>query len=188
MRLLDMKCSSCGGIVTQRISSKVMVCEYCGTRYVLDDDEEDLFSEDSDDAFEDEVDTSLSMAEYAAEACAEYLDSLDDTDNFKSSPKILRGLDVASGDRVFMIHDDTFMKSGKNGFAITDSGLYCRELGEQATFRDWASFSKFKEPELHDSYVKCGSHSVCYFTDNSSMLPELLDLYKKLWRAAKARF
>lgn len=187
MRLLDLRCPSCGGIIGQGALAKVMVCEYCGSRFALDDDEASMIMDSPDDVPEDEPASSLSMEDFAAEACAEFLNELDDDDSFQSAPKILRGLGVDPAENVFLIHDDTFLKSGKNGFAITENGLYCRELGEQATFRDWASFAKMKEPDLDGCYIRCGSHSVCYFTDSNSLLPDLLDLYQKLYKHAKRR-
>ena len=187
MQLLDMRCPACGGVIDQRITGKIITCEYCGSRFALDDDEASAFIESPDDEYENEPASSLSMVDFAAEACEQFLLRSGKEDSFRSTQKILRGLDVASGDDVFLIHDDTFMKSGKNGFAIADSGLYCREMGEKATFHDWATFAKLDAPELDGCYIRCNGVAVCYFTDDNDLLPNLLDLYQRLYRHAKQR-
>lgn len=185
MQFIEMKCPACGGIIDQKITSRMVTCEYCGSRFALDGDEADALIEDVYDGYEEEESSSLSMVDYAAEVCEEFAAEYGDSGSFRSSPKILRGLGVADGEDVFLIHDDTFMKSGKNGFAITERGLYCRELAEGATFHDWSSFAKMSEPDLEDSCVKCGHSSVCYFTDDSDLMGPLLDVYLKLYKHAQ---
>ena len=185
MKLVDMRCPACGGIIARNSKGKMVTCEYCGSRYMLDDEEDEAFREEvAEDEYEE--DSSLSMAEYAEQACADFLASFDNG-SFKETRKIVRGLDVGDGEDIYLIHDDTFMKSGKNGFAITDRGLYCRELAEEATFTDWHAFARLDDPCLDGSYVRCASKSVCYFTDDSDMMPELLNLYRKLHRHAVRR-
>jgi topoisomerase-4 subunit B len=53
-----------------------------------------------------------------------------------------------NGTLVSFIHDDTLFKSGKNGFAITERGIYCRPMGEAALFYTWDKFSNLPKPEL----------------------------------------
>lgn len=185
MKFVDMKCPSCGGIIDQNFTGNMVTCEYCGSRFLLEDVEADAFQDDAAyDAYD--VDSSLSMAEYAEQACARFLANFDNG-SFEETRKIVRGLDIADGEDIFLIHDDTFMKSGKNGFAITNRGLYCRELGEGATFTDWQTFALFSDLILEDSYIKCANKSVCYFTDDSDLQPELLKLYRSLHRHAMRR-
>ncbi len=182
MKLVDMKCSACGATITRSLTSNMVICEYCGSRYLLDDDEEDILQEVS--AYNElEEARSLSIAEYAEQACANFLAGFDNG-SFRETRKILRGLGVGDGENVFLIHDDTFMKSGKNGFAITDRGLYCREMSEEATFTDWQAFANLEEPVLDDCYIRCSGKSVCYYTDDNDLLPELMRLYWKLQRHA----
>lgn len=184
MKLIDMKCPACGGLITRNSEGKMVICEYCGSRYLLDD-EASVFQEDA--AYDDlEVDSSLPMVEYAEQACASFLENFDNG-SFNEARKIVRGLGVGDGEDIFLIHDDTFMKSGKNGFAITDRGLYCRELSEEATFVDWQTFARLADPVLDNSYIRCAGKSVCYYTDDSDLLPELLKLYRNLHRHALRR-
>lgn len=181
MRLIDMKCPACGGIIGRKPASDIATCEYCGSLIFFDDDEPGEFQ--GDDAYGE--DSPLSMVDYAEKACADFLADFD-SNSFREAPKIVRGLGICDGDRIFLIHDDTFMKSGKNGFAVTDRGLYCREMSEQATFMDWQTFAGLKQPDLDGCYIKCANRSVCYFTDDSDLLPELLKLYHRMhWHATR---
>lgn len=185
MRLLELKCPGCGAVIDQKITSRIVTCAYCGSRFALDGDEAEAFIESDDryDEEEEERGSSSSMASFAAEACEEFLDNFDDGDRFESSSKILDGLGVGDED-VFLIHDDTLFKSGKNGFAISEDGLYVRDLWEDALFYDWATFAEMDEPEVDDGSIKCGDDMVCYFTSDSDVLSALKKLYKKLQKHA----
>lgn len=185
MQLLDLKCPGCGAVIDQRITSRIVTCQYCGSRFALDGDEADAFIEDVDDSYEgEERGSSSSMASYAAEICEEFLENFDDGDRFKSSSKILDGLGVGD-EEVYLIHDDTLFKSGKNGFAISADGLYVRDLWEDALFYDWVTFAKLEEPELDEGGIKCGDDIVCYFTSDSDVLSALKRLYQKLHKHAE---
>lgn len=53
---------------------------------------------------------------------------------------VSKGLNIPEGAEIYVHHDDTLLESGKNGFAITDQGFYCRELGKQPVFTAWRTF------------------------------------------------
>ena len=188
MRLLSMRCPSCGGIIDGGAMGGVVTCEYCGSRFALDEEEANVFAKSMSPESEDEIDdgesSSLSMTESAEQACSAFLAHRDNGSSFRSSTKIIRGLNIGD-DRVFLIHDDTFMKSGKNGFAITDRGIYCRDMGEDPDFVSWSEFGKMAKPHLEDSHIYSNGITVCYFTDSSETRPYLLELYEKLHRHAK---
>lgn len=187
MQLLDLKCPGCGAVIDQRITSRVVTCQYCGSRFALDGDEADAFIEKDDGYHEEEDrDPSSSMASYAAEVCEDFLDNFNNGDRFESSSKILDGLGVGDED-VYLIHDDTLFKSGKNGFAITEDGIYCRDLWEDAVFYDWETFADMEEPSADSGSIKCGEDVVCYFTCDDNVLPALKKLYKKLYKHAKGK-
>jgi len=188
VQLLDLKCPSCGAVIDQRITNRVITCGYCGSRFALDDDEAKLFIESADDGYYEDEDggASSDMAAFAAEACEEFLENFDSGDRFKSTSKILDGLGVGDED-VFLIHDDTLFKSGKNGFAISEEGLYVRDLGEDALFYDWDTFADLDEPEADNGYIKCGDDIVCYFTCDDDVLKALKRLYRKLYKHANGK-
>lgn len=183
--MLELKCPGCGAVVDQKITSRVVTCEYCGSRFALEGDEAEAFIESNDDSFEEDEDREApsSMAGFAADACEEFLENFDSGDRFESTQKILNGLGVGDED-VYLIHDDTLFKSGKNGFAITADGLYVRDLGGEALFYDWDTFADLEEPEADNGYVTCGDDIVCYFTADSDVLSALKKLYKKLHKHA----
>ena len=186
MRLLDIKCPSCGASLGAPSVNQVMVCEYCGTRFLPD--EGDAPDKGVAWAAESAAASGMSMESYAAQLCEELLIEAGES-SFKSAPKIMKGLNIGSDEKVFLIHDDTFMKSGKNGFAITDKGLHIRGQGEDASFLDWREFSKLGEPEdAGAGNIKCGARLVCYFTDDNEIFDLLLPMYQKLLRHAKVRF
>lgn len=195
--MIAINCPACGGAYDGHITSRFITCEYCGTRFALSKDElDDLGFVDADqDGFDDnegelgaiDDDGSFaSMSEYAGEKCEAFLAAVD-TSYFESSAKILRGLAVKDGHEVFLIHDDTLFKSGKNGFAITSGGLYCREMGERSGhFVSWDTFAAGGMPELDDSYIRQNGTSLCYFTDNNDLREgKIMQLYRQLYAHAQ---
>lgn len=54
---------------------------------------------------------------------------------FQCSPKLKATLGITNMDDsdIYLARDDTVLKTGKNGFAITRNGIYCREMGAVAT-------------------------------------------------------
>ena len=190
MKVITLHCPSCGGRYDGAIKARFVTCEYCGTQFALDDEEYKSFLSNEAEAQEEFDSTeygqsSASMADYTRESCAYFLDEYGE-DNFESSPKILRGLDIPGDEEVFLIHDDTFFNSGKNGFAITSRGMYCREMGDKkAHFVDWDDFKRRKEPQIDGSYIRSGSKSVAYFTDDSDRVGNLEDLFLALYYHAQ---
>ena len=197
MQMFTAKCPACDGVYDGRITSRYVTCEYCGTRFALTKDElEALGFVDADgDGFDDNDvptaasadmdESSASMPEFAREACQAFLNGTDKS-RFTSSDKILRGLGIKAGDDVYLIHDDTMFKSGKNGFAITDEGFLCREFGDRSShLLTWESFAREKMPVIEDSYIRQDGVSICYFSDSDTVKKKLLELYVKLWRHAR---
>ena len=187
MQFIRMTCPACGGAIDDMITGRFVTCEYCGSRLVIDGENVDDFVEDIAQAREDRSSSALSMPEFAEAACRQFLDEIWDNSYFDSSNKILRGLGIDAGENVFLIHDDTIFHSGKNGFAITERGLYCRELAESTLFFTWDDFKRMEQPKYETSYVTCGNRHVCYFTGNDDMLKELVQLYVKLHNHAKTQ-
>ena len=192
MQTIAISCPACGATFSGPLTGRLITCEYCGTRYSLSKDEfEDLGLADAGDADEapadDYVDDGMApMDEYASERCKAFLKRADQS-SFASSGKILRGLTIPDGSEVYLIHDDTMFKTGKNGFAITRDGLYCREIIERSShFISWKDLAEGDELELDDSYIRLDGMSVCYFTDDSDVLKDgLLKLYQKLHNHAR---
>ena len=197
MRTLSAICPACGGVYDGKVTSRFITCEYCGTRFARTKDElEALGFVDADgdgfddnDAFDGIVDVDESdapMPEFAREACQAYL-NIADKSYFLTSNKIVRGLGIAAGNEIFLIHDDTMFKTGKNGFAITREGMYCRNFGEKTTnFVSWQEFAKGQPLRLDGGYILQGHVSLCYFTDSTAVCEsELMPLYRRLYNHAR---
>ena len=198
MQTLTVSCPACGGTYEGRLTNRFVTCEYCGTRYALGKDaleamgfvdaDGDGFS-DNDPAAKAEYeadDNSDPMYQFARDVCEKFLRAADKS-SFASSNKILKGLGLTAGDDIYLIHDDTMFKSGKNGFAITREGLYCREMGEKsAHFVSWSDYAAGDKPLLEDAYIRQDGVSVCYFTDDSDVRDiRLTRLYERLYYHAK---
>ena len=205
MQIITASCPACGGMYDGRITSRFVTCEYCGSRFALSKEELEAlgFVDRDGDGYDDndtrdvpqEATKSKArqddgnrdpMPTYARNACQDFLSDRNvDEDSFRSSRKILDGLDVNDED-VYLIHDDTLFKSGKNGFAITDRGFSCREMAERRIqFTDWDTLAEGSEPELDDSYIRQDGTALVYFSDNNDVLEhQLYDLVLDLYNHA----
>ena len=129
------------------------------------------------------------MARFACKACAAYLDGAgDETASFKSTKKILRGLGIARDEEVYLIHDATLLKSGKDGFAITERGFYCRNMDEhEAHVVSWTELGRAERPQLDGSHVRAGTVDLVYFSGESGEdpSPALVALCQALWERAR---
>lgn len=198
MQMISANCPACGGSYGGRFTSRFVTCEYCGSRFALTQEElEAIGFVDSDgDGYDDndvapkkdrrankrDADDGTPMYAYARDECEKFLKRADESD-FEETNKVKNGLDIKHGDDIYLIHDDTLFGSGKNGFAITREGIYCREFGDRSShFVSWDEFAEGGEPELDDSYIRQDGTSLCYFSGDSDMrdnklFPLFQDLY-----------
>lgn len=98
---------------------------------------------------------------------------------FQCTPKLKAALGIANMDDgdIYLARDDTVLKSGKNGFAITKNGIYCRDVAAKPThvsFEMLACASKFTKKLSGGIYAdktiialssECGKDLVQLFTD-----------------------
>jgi len=182
----EMKCPACGAPVKGQITSRIVVCEYCDTQFVLDADMADAVEDAEElDEYEEYYYQWDSMAHFAADACSEFLDEVGD-DSFVVSNKIYDGLGIDEDEEVYLIHDDSMLGRGKNGFAITEHGLLCREMGESSVmFFDWDTFAQYDQPYADGAYIAVNGVNICYYTDDSDLIPNLLGLYDMLHEASQ---
>lgn len=204
MDILTTNCPACGGIYSGPITSRFIVCDYCGTRYALSKkklrdygfidedgdgyDDREVNSNASDDSHRRRYGSSSSapMYEYAREACENFLEEhTAKTKLFRSTNKILRGLEVGDVDKVYLIHDDTMLHTGKDGFAITSEGVYCRGMYETPQFWRWSEFANGERPHRDSSSIYQRAHRICYLTGADELLLDLEDLYIDLWDHAQ---
>ena len=181
-----MKCPACGASIQGQVTSRVVVCEYCDSQFILDEDTaEALIGASEVDEYEEYYGQWDSMAHFAADACDELFNDLGDG-YFSVTNKIYDGLCIEEDEDVFLIHDDSMLGRGKNGFAITENGLYCREMSEKAPlFLDWDSFSQYDQPYIDGSYIRVNDVNICYYTDDSDLIPYLCEFYNILYEASQ---
>ena len=128
------------------------------------------------------------MQEYASLRCRQFLhDYADRAKEFRQTSKVVRGLAIPDGEDIYLIHDDTLFKSGKDGFAITEKGIYVRAMNEQpAPCLTWNAFAKLPAPKVDGSYVVCKARRVAYYTGDDSFKEEICDLFRRLHHKAKS--
>ena len=181
-----MKCPACGAPITGQVTGRVMVCEYCDSKFVLDQDMADAVAEsDEVDEYEEYYGQWESIAEFAQAACEDFLDEVG-YDCFNMSKRIYHGLGIDEEEDVYLIHDDSMLGRGKNGFAITDSGLVCRDMGDpMVQLLEWPAFAEYSQPYIEEPYIMADGVKLCYYTDDSDLMPHLLGLYESLHEAAQ---
>lgn len=207
MQIISVNCPSCGGFYGGAFTSRFITCEYCGSRFALSKDELNALGfEDADgDGYDDNDDAARAKSkskkknaipadagplyEYARDQCRKFLEkNIADQSKFRSTSKVLQGLDIKSSDDIYIIHDDTLFGSGKNGFAITDNGIYCRELGDGSShFVSWDDFTQGERPELDGNYVRQEGVSICYLTGDDALRNGLFSMLKRLWDYAQTQ-
>lgn len=84
-------------------------------------------------------------------------------------------------EEIYLAHDDTLFKTGKNGFAITESGIYCRGLMESYT--NYVSFEELSNAEeiyVKGSYVYADDEIIAYFSGSESDREDLKELFEEI--------
>ena len=84
--------------------------------------------------------------------------------NESSLGNLRRWLGIPSGEAVRLAHDDTLFHSGKNGFALCDTGIYCKELSGPAYHITWF---KFVHSVLKDNFFIDGK-AVAYISSGGA--------------------
>ena len=99
-------------------------------------------------------DVRLSMAEFARMYIARDLIKGHKQFKVRNEEALRQSLLIPEEDEVFLAHDDTLFKSGKNGFAMCTSGIYCRDTADEvSSFFSWDSFAKARDFQLRGALV-----------------------------------
>ena len=186
MKVMMVKCPACGGQYDGEIVRGIMTCEYCGSRFALEEDElaalglSDASAEDEGEEYETD------FWDGVRAICGDFYDDVDD-DSFYLTDKIIAGLGIDDDqEEIFLIHDDTIFKSGKNGFAITDNGFYYRGMGEPEGYVVyWKDFAECEKPVINGSDIVVNDVAIAYFTGNSAIRDRLLQTYRDLRKHAR---
>ena len=82
------------------------------------------------------------------EICKNFLSDKENKDiNTVDNGKLRKTLKISAEEAVYLLHDDSWFGRGKNGFAITEKGIYNCELMEHAKFVPWEEFQDCTEIE-----------------------------------------
>lgn len=82
---------------------------------------------------------------------------------------------------VYLAHDDTIFKSGKNGFAITEEGIYCRELfGAYTNHVSFEELSRADSIYVSNSNIYADGEMIGYYSGSDSVRRDLKDLFEEI--------
>jgi hypothetical protein len=112
--------------------------------------------------------------------CYDFLNRVD-KNAFIVTEKIQKGLSIPQGEKIILAHDDTLFKNGKNGFAITEKGIYCRGMMEnQAAFTSFSEIQnnadKIEWGDKDHYIIKLNGKKLVYFYEQNPVREELMSL------------
>lgn len=146
-------------------------------------EEEQAHGEVETDAFFMGGDQTEWMYEGIRSTCELYL-MLDAPDSFGLSYRLKEtlGLQNENDADIYLAHDDTVFGTGKNGFAIAKSGLYCRRLGDRYTSHmSYREFARADRIYCSGSEIFADGTPIAYFTGASEdELQRLVRLYQSI--------
>lgn len=100
------------------------------------------------------------------------------------SDSLKKTLSITENEKVYLAHDDTWLKTGKNGFAITEEGIYCRGLGvlteaplHYTSFRNLALCEQIHYGE-EECYIYADECLLAYITGDEKK--DVLSLFEKI--------
>ena len=118
-----------------------------------------------------------------AEICQKFL-SYEENKGIDTGRKdnIINTLKIPSGDTIYLVHDDSWFKRGKNGFAVTDRGVYVKDIGEAADFVPWEEFRKCKNIESKSCYVTADGRKIAYITGGDRLKSQVERLFITIYK------
>ena len=118
-----------------------------------------------------------------AEICLKFL-SYEENKGIDTGRKdnIINTLKIPSGDAIYLVHDDSWFKRGKNGFAVTDRGVYVKDIGETVDFVPWEEFRKCKNIESKSCYVTADGRKIAYITGGDRLRSQVERLFITIYK------
>lgn len=114
------------------------------------------------------------------ELCVHFL-ACHDTADFSTSNALITGLNIDAKE-IYLAHDDTLFKSGKNGFAITSSGVYCRDMMEsKAVHTTFDELRSAKQIYRKSDYTYADKKLLSYFSGKKTTKEDIKDLFQAIW-------
>ena len=113
-------------------------------------------------------------------ACESFI-IMHDGARFDATYKLKDNLNILYCDEVYLGHDDTLFGSGKNGFAITSDGIYCREL--MSSYISYVSYEELANSNniyYNGSNVYADNKVLAYITGSKSELEDVVSLFEEI--------
>ena len=98
------------------------------------------------------------------EICQNFLSYKDNKSINNGQGKVRNTLNISDSDKIYLIHDDSWFSRGKNGFAITDKGVYVADFGEKAEFMSWKEFRECEKVNIQGCCIRFDGKRVAYYT------------------------
>lgn len=143
------KCPKCAGRLSTSIEYNKRICPFCGAEFALDncdgiqEVEFRRLSINDDVPKQESINMETKVCYDREELCKSFLSQIgNEVGKFKTTDKLRKGLRIPATEKVYLGHDDTFFKNGKNGFAIAESGIYCCILMEKMHYVSYSELSK----------------------------------------------
>ena len=91
----------------------------------------------------------------------------------KSRTMLIEELQIKSTDTIYILYDASWRRSGKNGFAVTNKGVYVRKAGKSTEIMYWKDFKKCTEITRYLDTITANDQSIAYFTGPKEILLQL---------------
>lgn len=91
----------------------------------------------------------------------------------KSRTMLIEKLQIKSTDTIYILYDASWRRSGKNGFAVTNKGVYIKEAGKSTEIMYWKDFKKCTEITRYLDTITANGQSIAYFTGPKEILLQL---------------
>ena len=111
--------------------------------------------------------------------CEQFLDSHKSNINYYIPSEKQLNIFGIHHEKVFIAHDDTVFQNGKNGFVITEKGIYDRGMFESTTnYHSFKELSKGKNLHRDGGYFYVDGNRVAYMTggDQEDLVDLLVDI------------
>lgn len=183
MKKIETTCQVCGGPLGISLDGKTIRCPYCESVFFIDDPDYAKMQVSVKKEQAAAARSKENIYDYIDRSCDEIRDA--EPEAFLDREKIRKGLGV-SDEYVFLIHDDTALGSGKNGFAVTDRGFFCRGLSEEEVeFTSWEKLKTGRRVRVDGYYLMQGERHLAYFSSLKGRTRELVgrfgtDIQRKL--------
>lgn len=185
MRLEKIECPECSGKIIY-IGNGRAYCEDCSTVYELLDDEDDSeieieIEENSDEYYVMEFFKNTEKNVCTINLCDFHIG--ENACKFDISKTAISNLkqkcNVPSNETPLMICDATIFNTGKEGFVITERGLYCHLLFEGIKHFDWHAFRKIEIGLSDDISLDIGGTVFPCNDKESELAASLLQVLQK---------